>query len=123
MNDLAANARDIKFLFMLEVGLNTKTLKMNMQKTIRELVNQIESVISKYANILPEHLIMTSQDEIRELCAEFLFPDPKGLDELYPCVHYLLYYYSILPVEQICEYRSILKDDGYLELTRCATKN
>jgi hypothetical protein len=57
---------------------------MNMQKTIRELVNQIESVLSKYTDVIPEHMAIISQDEIKELCVQFSFSDPKGLNELYP---------------------------------------
>jgi len=83
-----------------------------MEKTIRELVNQIESVMCKYTEIIPEHMVIISQDEIKELCAKFSFSDPKGLNELYPCIHYLLHYYTILPLKEIYEYRSIFEENN-----------
>jgi hypothetical protein len=83
-----------------------------MQKTIYELVDQIESVLSKYTEAIPEHRVIISQDEIKELCVQFSFSDPKGLNELYPCVHYLLHYVRILPLKEIYEYRSIFEENN-----------
>jgi len=83
-----------------------------MQKTIHELVDQIESILSKYTEAIREHMIIISQNEIKELCAQFSFSDPKELDELYPCIHYLLNYYTILPLKEIYEYRSIFEENN-----------
>jgi len=82
-----------------------------MQKTIHELVDQIESVIAKYSPTLSEDIIAKSEDEVKEICTKLSISNLKELEDLYPCVNYLLFPFTLLPVKEICVYHEIWQDD------------
>ncbi|ELS31531.1 MULTISPECIES: hypothetical protein [Pseudanabaena] len=99
-----------------------------MENSIRELVTKIEAVIASDLIVCASDRLVASEDDVRNLFSNLSFPYLKELEQLYPCLDYLLYHFKILSVNEIYEYHKMWKDqtsdprfidDVAIELVSC----
>jgi hypothetical protein len=83
-----------------------------MENSIRELVTQIESVITSDIIVSASDRLVASEDDIRNLFSKLSFPYLKEIEQLYPCFEYLLYNFKILSINEISDYHEMWKKNA-----------